>query len=181
MATTVIHSTPKTHAEQISSQLTRVIFRSACLKDVEVLGALWLYQRSYHKQWDKLYETVVSGQKEWKEYIKSCLEQPNHCILVAEDRLGRVVGYIHGSFYSWPFSPNENYGSLNTIAVWFEAQGQGVGKKLVQRLLGWFKEQNIQHISVHVDYRNRVALQLYKDIGFRFYQQRLMLDLKPHL
>ncbi|MFX0095135.1 MAG: GNAT family N-acetyltransferase [Candidatus Hodarchaeota archaeon] len=89
------------------------------------------------------------------------------------------MGYVHGSFYPWPMSPHKYYGSLNTIAIRPEAQGQGIGTKLVHQLLAWFQAQNIQYISVHVDYRNQPALRLYEKMGFRAYQQRLMMDLSP--
>ncbi|MFX0092231.1 MAG: GNAT family N-acetyltransferase [Candidatus Hodarchaeota archaeon] len=170
---------PTSEGQSVSTlvQTTEGI-RAGHAEDVEILGALWLYQRNHHKQWDKRYATLASGQEEWKDFIKACLDQSNHCILVAEDWLGRVIGYIHGSFYPWPMSPNEYYGSLNTIAINPEAQGQGIGKKLVQALLDWFREENIQHISVHVDYRNRIALRLYKKLGFQSYQYRLMIDLE---
>ncbi|MFX0065127.1 MAG: GNAT family N-acetyltransferase [Candidatus Hermodarchaeota archaeon] len=151
--------------------------RPANLKDIETLGVLWFYQRCYHEQWDELYASVPSAQHDWKKLIESFLDQPNHCIFIAEDIDGKIVGYIHGSFHSWPMSPYQQYGSLNTIAVTPEAQGQGIGKRLVRTLLRWFKKQNIRHISIHVDYRNQIALKLYQSVGFRPYQQRLMLNL----
>lgn len=161
----------------IPHQRCDIQIRSAQLDDIEVLGDLWLYHRSYHKQWDILYAINPSAQKEWEKQLKTYLNHSNHCILVAEDVTGKVVGYIHGSFHTWPLSPFQYYGSLNTITVAKEAQGQGIGKQLVINLLSWFKEQQIDHISLHVDYRNRIALQLYQDVGFRPYQHRLMLDL----
>ena len=88
-----------------------------------------------------------------------------------------IVGYVHGSYHPWPISPFQCYGSLNTIAVAEEAQGQGIGKNLIRCLLGWFQMQKVQHISLFVDFRNQIALQLYQDMGFRSYQHRLMLTL----
>ncbi|MFX0094288.1 MAG: GNAT family N-acetyltransferase [Candidatus Hodarchaeota archaeon] len=171
-------TTLESHSVQTLKQESRITIRPASLEDIDTLGDLWYHQRCYHEQWDELYETAISGQQKWKEYIISCLSQSNQLVLVAEDDQKKIIGYIHGSFYPWPFSPFEIYGSLNTIAISPEAQGQGTGKKLVQKLLNWFKEQKIQHISVHVDYRNEGALHLYKNTGFRSYQHRLMLNLE---
>jgi ribosomal protein S18 acetylase RimI-like enzyme len=151
--------------------------RSANLEDIENLSDLWFFHRNHHKQWDNLYAVIPSAQKEWEKQVRTYLNQSNHCILVAEDETGKVVGYIHGSFHAWPLSPFQYYGSLNTITVAKEAQGQGIGKQLARDLLRWFKKLQIDHVSLHVDYRNRVALQLYQDLGFRPYQHRLMLDL----
>ncbi|MFX0095698.1 MAG: GNAT family N-acetyltransferase [Candidatus Hodarchaeota archaeon] len=163
-------------SELHQSNIIRV--RSAHLRDLDRLGDLWFYQRQYHERWDELYTSDSNAQIIWKEQIQSSLEQPNHCVLVAEDALGKIVGYIHGSFYPWPFSPQEYYGSLNTIAVAEEIQDQGIGKKLVESLLQWFRYQQVDHISVHVDHRNRKAIKLYEKVGFRSYQYRLMLNLE---
>ncbi|MFX1250728.1 MAG: GNAT family N-acetyltransferase [Promethearchaeota archaeon] len=174
MSRLVTKSAPKLYIPQ---QKCNIQIRSANLEDIEILGDLWYYHRNHHKQWDNLYAIIPSAQKEWEKQVKTYLNQSNHCILVAEDRTGKVVGYVHGSFHAWPLSPFQYYGSLNTITVAEEAQSQGIGKQLVKNLLSWFKEQQIDHISLHVDYRNRVALQIYHDVGFRPYQHRLMLDL----
>ena len=152
--------------------------RPANQEDIELLSELWLYHRQYHEQWDNVYAMTPSAQQQWGEQLKKYLKQFNHCVLIAENMLGKVVGYVHGSFHPWPVSPFQHYGSLNTISVAEKAQGQGIGKKLVKTLLKWFEKNQIQYISLHVDYRNQIALKLYHDIGFRPYQQRLMLNLE---
>ncbi|MFX0090459.1 MAG: GNAT family N-acetyltransferase [Candidatus Hodarchaeota archaeon] len=177
MATVLRTSEQKSHLIPEVQQSRGIHIRSAHLEDLERLGDLWLGQRQHHQQWDDLYATSPRAQVKWKEQIHSALEQLNHCIFIAEDTQNKVVGYIHGSFYPWPFSPNKYYGSLNTIAIAEEVQGQGIGKKLVHKLLCWFKYQQINFISVHVDHRNWKALNLYQKVGFRAYQHRLMLDL----
>ncbi|MFX1250326.1 MAG: GNAT family N-acetyltransferase [Promethearchaeota archaeon] len=151
--------------------------RPANTEDIKLLSELWLYQRHYHEQWDNVYAMTASAQQKWGEQLKKNLNQPNHHVLIAENRLGKVRGYVHGSFHLWPMSPFQHYGSLNTISVAEEAQGQGIGKKLVKTLLQWFERHQIQYISLHVDYRNKIALKLYHDMGFRPYQQRLILNL----
>ncbi|MFX0065846.1 MAG: GNAT family N-acetyltransferase [Candidatus Hermodarchaeota archaeon] len=151
--------------------------RPANQEDIELLSKLWLYQRQYHEQWDNVYAMIPSAQQKWEEQLKEYLSQSNHRVLIAENMLGEIVGYVHGSFHPWPMSPFQHYGSLNTISVTEEAQDQGIGKKLVKTLLEWFETHQIQYISLHVDYRNQIALKLYHNIGFRSYQQRLMLNL----
>ena len=112
-----------------------------------------------------------------KEGIEKALNIPTEQIFVAEDENGKLLGYVAGGIYPWPISPFQKYGSLNTIAVTEHSRRQGIGKRLALELLSWFQSEEIQHISIHVDYRNQGALQLYKSLGFREYQKRLMLDL----
>ncbi|MFX1537306.1 MAG: GNAT family N-acetyltransferase [Promethearchaeota archaeon] len=103
--------------------------RLANKEDIELLSNLWLYQRRHHEYWDNIYAMTPSAQQKWGEQLKNYLSQSNHRVLIAEDMLGKVVGYVHGSFHPWSMSPFQHYGSLNTISVAEEAQGQGVGKK----------------------------------------------------
>ncbi|MFX1255941.1 MAG: GNAT family N-acetyltransferase [Promethearchaeota archaeon] len=151
--------------------------RSANQEDIEMLSELWIYHRQHHEQWDDLYTTISSAQQKWKEQLELYLNQSNHCVLVAEDLLGNILGYVHGSFHPWPTSPFQVYGSLNSITVLEDVQGKGIGKNLIKKLLEWFKIHQIQNISLHVDFRNEIALNLYQKVGFRPYQHRLMLRL----
>ncbi|MFX0095136.1 MAG: hypothetical protein ACFFBD_25605 [Candidatus Hodarchaeota archaeon] len=88
MVTTLAHPASEVPSIPVFSRQPEAVIRAARSEDVNVLGALWFYQRCHHAQWDTLYETANSGQQEWQEDIKVCLEQPNHCVLVAEDTLG---------------------------------------------------------------------------------------------
>ncbi|MFX0064909.1 MAG: GNAT family N-acetyltransferase [Candidatus Hermodarchaeota archaeon] len=177
MATVLTRSISESQSHPLSQEEYNISIRPASLNDLSELGKLWFYQRSYHEQWDELYVSIPTAQESWKKQIQSYLNQSNHCVFVAEDRKRKIIGYVHGSYHPWPISPFQCYGSLNTIAVAEEAQGQGIGKNLIKCLLGWFQKHQVHHISLFVDYRNQNALQLYQDMGFRSYQHRLMLTL----
>ncbi|MFX0064758.1 MAG: GNAT family N-acetyltransferase [Candidatus Hermodarchaeota archaeon] len=172
-------TTPKitTHIESHSLLKETVKIREAKKGDLDQLGQLWLIQRTFHQKWDELYAIIPSATDKWKKGIEKALDIPTEQIFVAEDETGKLLGYVAGGIYSWPISPFQKYGSLNTIAVAENARRQGIGKQLALRLLGWFQKEGIRHIAIYVDYRNQVALQLYKSLGFREYQKRLILDL----
>ncbi|MFX1250628.1 MAG: GNAT family N-acetyltransferase [Promethearchaeota archaeon] len=172
-------TTPKisTHIETPSLSKETVKIREAQKRDLDQLGQLWLMQRIFHQKWDELYASIPSAKDKWKEGIEKALNIPTEKIFIAEDETGKLLGYVAGGIYPWPISPFQKYGSLNTIAVAENSRRQGIGKRLALELLSWFQREEIQHISIHVDYRNQVALQLYKSLGFREYQKRLMLDL----
>lgn len=158
-------------------QTSKIYIRSAQIEDTEILAELWLVHRNYHKQWSELYSYIPTAQSDYVNQLIIWFHEQNHCILLAEDEYGKILGYIHGSCHPWPVSPFEHYGSLNTITVVEEARGRGIGKKLVNKILEWFKEHQIQHVSLHVDYRNDIALNLYRGVGFQHYHHRLILNL----
>ncbi|MFX1534536.1 MAG: GNAT family N-acetyltransferase [Promethearchaeota archaeon] len=166
-----------THIETLSVSKETVKIREAQKGDLDQLGQLWLIQRTYHLKWDGLYASIPSATDKWKKGVEKALNISTEQVFVAEDETGKLLGYVAGGIYPWPVSPFQKYGSLNTIAVAERSRRQGIGKRLVLELLRWFQREGIQHISIYVDYRNQVALQLYKSLGFREYQKRLMLDL----
>ncbi|MFX0095582.1 MAG: GNAT family N-acetyltransferase [Candidatus Hodarchaeota archaeon] len=150
--------------------------RKAEISDLERLTELWLDQREYHCEYDNLYEYTEEAPHLWTEQIRRALFSETQCVYVAVIE-GNIAGYIHGAIYPWPMSPYKYYGSLNTIIISARFRGQGYGRRLVKRLLNWFKEKGIKYVSLHVDYRNQTALKLYHSLGFQNYQERLMATL----
>ncbi len=74
---------------------------------------------------------------------------------------GEVVGYI-GSWYVM------NEGQITNIAVKKEYQGQGFGKKLVQKVIDYYKELECIGVTLEVRVNNESAIALYKSFGFVF-------------
>ena len=98
---------------------------------------------------DELYET-------WIE--KSCRGYAD-AVWVAEWR-GQAAGYV--SCHSTP----EHRGQIGLFAVAAEAQGNGLGCKLVQAALCWFEEKHLLPVEVVTQGRNVKAQRLYQKAGF---------------
>jgi dTDP-4-amino-4,6-dideoxy-D-galactose acyltransferase len=72
----------------------------------------------------------------------------------------KVVGYaICGA--------SDRRGFVQRLAVLPEAQGQGIGKRLLLDGLYWLRGLNAQHIVVNTQMGNEAALALYRRVGFR--------------
>jgi ribosomal protein S18 acetylase RimI-like enzyme len=72
----------------------------------------------------------------------------------------KVVGYaICGA--------SEGRGFVQRLAVLPEAQGQGIGKRLLLDGLHWLRGLNANHIVVNTQVGNEAALALYRKVGFR--------------
>lgn len=154
------------------------LIRHARLSDLKSLIELWIEQRQYHFSIDSLYTYNSESIQIWSKYIRKALNSNNQCVFVATSREGCILGYIDGAIYPWPLSPYKKYGSVNTISVTKAVWSQGVGTRLIEKLMSWFKEQNVNYVSLHVDFRNHRALKLYYSLGFRPYQQRLISYLR---
>ena len=58
-------------------------------------------------------------------------------------------------------------GFVQRLAVLPEAQGHGVGKRLLLDGLHWLRGLNAGHIAVNTQIGNDAALALYRQVGFR--------------
>ncbi|MFX1535659.1 MAG: GNAT family N-acetyltransferase [Promethearchaeota archaeon] len=174
---TEVISYQKYNIQELVDLGSSILIRKADILDLDRLRDLWIEQRNYHHDLDSLYAYTEESPQKWVEQIDNMLHSKFQCVYVAVNSQGHILGYIHGGIYPWPISPYEYYGSLNTVSVTQEARGQGIGKRLIMKLLDWFKDQGIEQVSLHVDYRNQRALELYYSLGFRSYQHRLILSL----
>jgi dTDP-4-amino-4,6-dideoxy-D-galactose acyltransferase len=81
-------------------------------------------------------------------------------VLVAEHR-ANVAGYITCH------ARDSGRGEIGLVGVASPAQGQGLGRALVESALRWFAEHGVERASVVTQARNVAAQRLYQSSGFR--------------
>ena len=95
-----------------------------------------------------------STEQFWEE-----LAQPTRWYVVAQDELGRVVGYA-GLFLLAPDA------DVQTIGVAPQMQGLGVGRVLLQALVGHSRQAGCRRLLLEVRAGNIAAIALYRAAGF---------------
>jgi GNAT superfamily N-acetyltransferase len=90
-------------------------------------------------------------------------------VVVAEAD-GEVVGMAKGEL-------RHGLGHVSLVYVRPEARGQGAGKELVRDLVGYFREQAVEHVSLNVEVPNEEALAYWRRLGFTDYRRSLLTDL----
>ena len=90
----------------------------------------------------------------------------------------KVIGYLIGKIEKpKPYAAPEKIGKVASAFVSEKYRRKGVGKKTVEKLLEWFKENKIKHIELNVDSRNKIGLGAWKKFGFFEFQKKMRLDL----
>lgn len=107
---------------------------------------------------DATFETEPPG---WKEWDRSHLPA---CRLVAE-REGSVVGWAALS----PVSDRCAYGGVAEVSVYVDpdAHGQGIGSRLLARLIEESEENGIWTLQAGVFPQNEASVRLHLKLGFR--------------
>jgi ribosomal protein S18 acetylase RimI-like enzyme len=97
---------------------------------------------------------------------------------VAENN-NKIMGYIIGSLRKK--YPNFNYNLTSSIGDAFvikECQNKGIGKKLFDNLIKWFKSKKVERVGVSVNTKKKIGISAWKKYGFKEVVKQMTLDLK---
>ncbi|MBA3925613.1 GNAT family N-acetyltransferase [Listeria rustica] len=103
----------------------------------------------------------VVKETDYEQFKKDTMTQN---MLVARNEGGAVLGSL---IYHYPGSaPSRQKQWLFGIAISEKAQGQGVGRKLIEQLFELGQQNNIGKIAMRVMGANTNAIQFYEHLGF---------------
>lgn len=142
----------------INNQSASVLVRPAVASDIPALQSI---ARKGHTD-SRFYadgcfprETCADLYALW---IKQSCEGYANCVLVA-DQNGQPVGYCSCHL-------QDSQGQLGLVGIDEQAQGQGLGRHLINQALCWFAEQHVEAVNVVTQGRNVAAQRLYQRCGF---------------
>ena len=143
--------------------------RKATKKDLESLVELNISLAKYER---KICKHLVDPEKVRKEYAKEYenrFKQKKSIFFVAEEN-EKIVGYILGEVQR-PYHPHifKNRGYIVDAFVLKKYRGKGIGEKLTERLIEWFKSKGIKWIKVSAYTNNEIRIKFWKKMGFKDY------------
>jgi len=116
---------------------------------------------------------------EAREFARRCREgDPDLQVFVAR-RDGQVVGHVAVAIdrkRSQQF--RMRWGVICSLAVDPDSHHQGIGTRLVEAAMQWFRDQRCAYVEVHTDQNNIAAIRLYEAAGFRVIHCGLTLSQK---
>lgn len=92
--------------------------------------------------------------------------------LVAVDGDGRVVGSIHGTIQEFADDQIQRYllppryGYVGLTSVTEPARGTGVGRALIDSLMGWFAARDVEPVFLHCQVDNPLSSRFWTRSGF---------------
>jgi len=95
----------------------------------------------------------------------------NSLFLIAED--GRTpLGYVFAKIYEETQIADNGTGRMGLLSDLFvdeTARGMGLGQKLIDKTMEWFKSRGIRRVKLHTYSWNRAAQKVYEKNGFAEY------------
>jgi ribosomal protein S18 acetylase RimI-like enzyme len=148
--------------------------RKAKIADLPAINELALGQLDFHSRYSNYYRPLgpETRRKHGREYFGKIIRARNSLFLVAEGE-GKVIAYAIGKIIrNPPVLEIKRSGEVAEIFIDEEYRGKGVGPKLVDEILAWFREKKIRHVFVIFDHRNRMAKRVYQKKGFMPFQEK---------
>ena len=107
----------------------------------------------------------------------SQLDDPDSAIFVAESE-GAVVGYCYAVIepMSWKELRDEA-GFISDLALDATARRQGVGRKLIEAAIQWFRDRRLARVMLWTSTQNVAARDLFVSAGFRPTMTEMTLEL----
>lgn len=133
-----------------------MLIRKIKKSDVEFIIDLMNEGLKYNKKYDPQLYTGVSD-KDFRDKINQL--NSNSLILVAEDR-GTIVGYILGLM-------KEKTGIIGDLVVSRKYRRKGIGKRLTNSMIKYFKENGCTKSKLNVFEKNTTAIKAYSRYGFK--------------
>ena len=149
------------HLETKTMLTNPITIRHATTTDIPFLQAM-IWQAMLASPTFLAHHGIETIQQAEEQYWSNWTEYGNPAF-VAIDATGQKVGAI-------TLKPNDTHEPISgwRIGIGVEAQvrGQGIGQRLIERVIAFAREQGTSYINLRVDPTNTRALALYQRTGF---------------
>lgn len=100
--------------------------------------------------------------------VRGMRQQPRECLcwIARSEEEGDVVGVVLANF-NWSVKFGGRALWIESLFVTPAARRHGIGRRLVERLLAWAKNNDIRGIDLEAYHGNTPASVLYRTLGFR--------------
>ncbi len=143
-------------------------------KHIPDIGQLWLEFIRFHADVEPIFAPADGAmQGHGKEQVHRLMKLDDGLVLVALDG-EQVVGYSLSEIKEPPRGlKREEYGYIHDMAVTASYRRKGIGEKMFDEILKWFRSKNIDRVELEITTRNQVAHSFWKKHGFTDYMRTL--------
>jgi ribosomal protein S18 acetylase RimI-like enzyme len=162
-----------------SESQTGPIVRRATPADLPVIGRLGALLVKEHYDFDprRFLAASPGTPAGYASFISTQLEDPDKSVLVA-DTDGDVIGYAYAAVEGYDYMALRGpAGVLHDVIVDSEHRGRGVGRLLLDAVLGFFRSRGVPRVMLSTAEQNEAAQRLFASMGFRRTMIEMMLEL----
>ncbi|MBI1960829.1 MAG: GNAT family N-acetyltransferase [Candidatus Liptonbacteria bacterium] len=160
-----------------------VKIRKAQKGDLDLLISLNGEFADLHARMDPMWRKADEEHTQvFRAYIRQALRKRNFLTLLAYangEPIGYALGYLdEPELEDTILAPvHRRYGYIAATYVRSGFRKSGVGRRMFDALIRWFRRRGVRHIELMVDTRNRRGIRAWKRLGFREFMRRMELTL----
>jgi ribosomal protein S18 acetylase RimI-like enzyme len=157
--------------------MSEIAIRKARDEDLPAISALWFEMMNYHLTRDRRFAIAHDAGTTFATWLKSLLQDPEAAYVAVAEENGQVVGYILGQIETLPpVYSITRVGVIRDLCVMQGARHHGVGTRMFQHSLGWFKNRAVEAIWARIPWENKVALQFWESLAFKPFNVTMRLE-----
>ena len=141
--------------------------RPATKDDLHGLIRIFAEENGFHAamvpEFIKATDHLLTGDE-----LTEMLDHPEQHLLVADSE-GNIIGAALVSVDASdpePWIQPRRFGYIEEVVVSEEYRGRGIGKRLLESINHWAKQQGLEEIELHVWQRNHRATAFYESLGY---------------
>ena len=151
--------------------------RKASKSDKHRIAELFREMVEFHSQNDPIFTLKASGHEHYAVWFMEQIMNDSALPLVA-DSDGKIVGFSLSFLRKYPATwLQENYGEINDISVTKDYRRKGIGTKLVNKSIEWFRSKGIKRSEVKIAPSNEVSSKFWRKIGMTSYLETMYMNI----
>lgn len=154
-----------------------VQIRRATTRDIKEILPVWGQLADYHTELDSSFAPSRHWPREYGAYLRTLMSRDDAIAVVAKEGT-EVVGYAVGRITMLPsFFENRHRGYVHDVFVKEEYRRRGIGRRLVEEVLTWFRRHDVALVELTVAVNNN-AIPFWQRLGFQTYMHQMKLQLR---
>ena len=128
--------------------MSKFIIRPIRQEEIKEVSALWLEFMHYLHEVNPDYY-LDPNQKAFANYLQQHLTSSEHMVLVAQLD-DQVIGFLMARVEQQSWFDGSKMGFIRFLVVREQYQSQGIGRAMVDQVLGWFESLLVKRIELYV-------------------------------
>ena len=145
----------------------------ARLDDIEGIVEVFCDGATSQNKFCHLFDLTEGLLDHKRKQFQSALEDECEALFVWRHETGEIVGYVWG-IIKRPID-TRRVGQISELAVATSHKRNGIGRRLFQSCIGWFRSENVQRVEVNFNVQNPEASAFWVRMGFEpFFETRIL-------
>ena len=150
-----------------------VEIKEAAEEDVKILLEFSRKLNEFERKLYPNYRRFELDKEKIEKFFRKRIKREDSVFLIAWAN-GKPVGMAYAWIVkSFLFFKEEKYGYIGEVWVEEGFRRKGIGRKLVEKIIEWFKSKGIKWIRTDVLSKNKRAFKFYEKLGFKEFQKEL--------